>query len=123
VGLEDGGRFGANLLSIRPLAGLRRVKPLEAVAEVVESGEPEREQRVSVRVEVVAAERPAPQQVFTPSKSLPPPAALDSDAAQLTAARTAALLARGRGLHAYAASRDLIDANALARGVCVRRDV
>jgi hypothetical protein len=121
VGLEDGGRFGANLLSIRPTASLKRVAPLHATAEVVDAPEPQREHRVSLRVEVVAAERPA-QIPSIPAKALPPEPSLDSDAAQLTAAQTAALLARGRGFQAYVASRDSIDANALARGVCVRRD-
>jgi hypothetical protein len=122
VGLEDGGRFGANLVAIRPVAPLRRVAPPAAIAEVVEAREPEREHRVSVRVELVAAEPPVPQSVSAAPKSLPPQASLESDAAQLTAARTSALLARARGVRAYAVTRDLIDASALARGVCVRLD-
>jgi hypothetical protein len=121
VGLDESGRLGANPLSIRPVASVTRtrVAPIEAVAEVVE---PEREHRVSVRVELVAAEPPGPQIVCAPLKSLPPQASLESDAAQLTAAATAARLAHARGFHAYAASRDLLDANALARGVCLHRD-
>jgi hypothetical protein len=117
VGLEDSSRFGASLLSIRSGAPLTRAVPIEAVAEVVS----ERERRISVRVELVAAE-PAPAPAAP--KSLPSASrtSLESEAAQLTAASTAAALARSRGLGAYAASRDLLDGVALARGVCVRVD-
>ena len=109
---------------MRSAAPLTRVAPIEAVAEVVRPREFEPERRISVRVEVVAAGQPASG--FTPAavKSLPAASqtSLESEAAQLIAATTAAALARGRGLSAYASSRDLLDDVVLARGVCIRVD-
>jgi hypothetical protein len=97
------------------------VAPLEAVAEVVPARDPEPERGISVRVELLT---PQAASAHSAPKSLPSESqvTLESEIAQLTAANTAAALARGRSRDAYAKSRDLLADVALARGVCIRVD-
>lgn len=123
VGIDDSRvrRVGTKPLFVRPLAYPARLAPIEAIAEVVSPPvQSPAEHVVSMRVELVAAE-PAPR----PAPSLPASVLRtshrldDSDAMQLTAARTAAAVSQQRGVLAYAAAATLVEANALSRGVCL----
>jgi hypothetical protein len=128
VGIEDSSdrELGSKWLSVRPLAYPARVEPLEAVAEVLRPrADSTTGPKVSVWVEIVASEPAQAAHQSSAAAAVPMLEARagwrDFEAAQRTAATTAAALSQTRGPLAYAAAAQMLDTDTLSRGVCVRR--